>query len=171
MNGEQCPQNGVGRCCQGRGQSMAERTWVGSIEAGKHRRLHEHSTRHSTRHRPGIDQASTRTRRDGVYKGPSNSHFCFSRPGQISRLPAPDPPVPPPTVKMKFATALLSAGLMVGSAMADSKKCNGKSCPTTTSASVPTTVPVVESNVFPWERLDKNNSVWFPTWINSTNLR
>ncbi|EAQ91310.1 hypothetical protein CHGG_03245 [Chaetomium globosum CBS 148.51] len=36
---------------------------------------------------------------------------------------------------MKFATALLSAGLMVGTAIADS---------------------------FPFERLDKNNSVWLP---------
>jgi hypothetical protein len=59
---------------------------------------------------------------------------------------------------MKFATALLSAGLMVGSAMADSK-CNGKSCATSSAISTPTTAPVVESNVFPWERLDKNNSV------------
>lgn len=60
---------------------------------------------------------------------------------------------------MKFATALLSAGLMVGSAMADSKNCNGKSCATSTSVAVPVPTPVVDSNVFPWERLDKNNSV------------
>lgn len=72
---------------------------------------------------------------------------------------------------MKFATALLSAGLMVGSAMADSKKCNGKSCPTTTSAPVPTGVPVIDSNVFPWERLDKNNSVWFPNTDQETSPR
>lgn len=112
-----------------------------------------------------------RTRRDCVYKGLSNSHFCFSRPGQISSSPASDPPVSRLAVKMKFATALLSAGLMVGSAMADSKKCNGKSCPTTTSAPVPTGVPVIDSNVFPWERLDKNNSVWFPNTDQETSPR
>ncbi len=54
---------------------------------------------------------------------------------------------------MKFS-ALLSAGLMACSAMADNKK--------TTTSSVATPTPVATSNVFPWERLDKNNSVRLP---------
>jgi hypothetical protein len=49
---------------------------------------------------------------------------------------------------MKFATALLSAGLMAGAAVADSEKSHGKSCGK----------PIVNpSAAFGWERLDKNN--------------
>ena len=74
---------------------------------------------------------------------------------------------------MKFASALLSAALMAGSAMATPKNCDGKPCTTTTSSAAPTSTsaapaatytptPVDTTNVFAWERLDKNNSVCLP---------
>jgi hypothetical protein len=59
---------------------------------------------------------------------------------------------------MKFATALLSTELMVRSAMA------GNTASTYVATSVPTPAPTpgVSSNIFPWERLDKNNAVCLP---------
>ena len=72
---------------------------------------------------------------------------------------------------MKFASTLLSVALMAGSAVANPTNCNGKPCTTTTSSAAPTSTapaatytptPVDTTNVFAWERLDKNNSVCLP---------
>jgi hypothetical protein len=57
--------------------------------------------------------------------------------------------------KMKFPAGLLSTGLMFGAALANGNKKNGKKCRANSCCR-----PVVnQSTAYPWERLDKNNSV------------
>ena len=56
---------------------------------------------------------------------------------------------------MKFPTALLSAGLMVGTALANGNKNNGKEYRPNSCCKL----VVDPSTAYPWERLDKDNSV------------